>query len=264
MAFEVQVQSLRTDSLSLEYFKVPWDTELLQRPAAQLHVLNVERLIEAESAFNQFADWKRAEGIEFVTARVAHDNVPASWLLQDKGYRFIELNYRPRTPLNPIAAQTGCELKFRPARQSDQKTLCECAGTIFQQTRFHADPHIGAETADRRYANWMKNAFALDHQEVIVCEQKDELMAFFVQQSPAPGQVFWSLVGLAPGLAGKGLGLTVWTAALGWLAQQGIREVSTSISSLNAAVFRLYVKLGFSFPVPEAVFHWHAARNSSP
>jgi RimJ/RimL family protein N-acetyltransferase len=77
-----------------------------------------------------------------------------------------------------------------------------------------------------------------------------------VVEEPTLTSRFWSLVGLAPGLAGKGLGLRVWNAVLAFHHREGVHEVSTSISSHNVAVHNLYVRLGFRFPAPTITLHW--------
>ena len=70
------------------------------------------------------------------------------------------------------------------------------------------------------------------------------------------GHCFWSLIGLAPGRQGSGLGKRVWRAMLRHHQEEGSDVVSTSISSLNIPVLNLYVSLGFRFPAPTMSLHW--------
>jgi ribosomal protein S18 acetylase RimI-like enzyme len=77
-----------------------------------------------------------------------------------------------------------------------------------------------------------------------------------VIEFPEPKHCFWSLIGLAPGLQGRGLGKRVWNAMLHQHRERGIDTVSTSISSHNVAVFNLYVALGFRFPAPSMTLQW--------
>jgi RimJ/RimL family protein N-acetyltransferase len=84
----------------------------------------------------------------------------------------------------------------------------------------------------------------------------DRIIAFMVVEHPSPAERFWSLVGLAPGLAGQGLGRRVWQTMLAFHHGEGVHEVSTSISSHNVAVHNLYVSLGFRFPAPAITLHW--------
>jgi GNAT superfamily N-acetyltransferase len=108
----------------------------------------------------------------------------------------------------------------------------------------------------------MTNAFENPDQFVIQCFQDETLIAFFVCEMREKKHAFWSLVGLVPDAQGRGMGKSVWPAALNWLRVQGVDKVSTSISSLNAPVVNLYVRLGFRFPEPEATYHWHYREGS--
>jgi GNAT superfamily N-acetyltransferase len=99
------------------------------------------------------------------------------------------------------------------------------------------------------------NAFRNPKQSVLKCVEDGRTVAFFVVESPATDRRFWSLVGLAPGLSGHGLGAEIWRAVLRHHRDEGVDSVATSISSLNVRVHNLYVKLGFRFPAPEITLH---------
>ena len=90
------------------------------------------------------------------------------------------------------------------------------------------------------------------------------VVAFFVVEYPEQGHCFWSLVGLAPGLQGQGLGKRVWRTMLGWHKKNGIDTISTSISSHNSTVLNLYISLGFRFPAPHMTFHWRPSDSQPP
>ena len=93
-------------------------------------------------------------------------------------------------------------------------------------------------------------------QSVLKCVMGHRTIAFMVVEKPTEATRFWSLVGLAPGLAGHGFGRRVWQTMLAFHHREGVTEVSTSISSHNTAVHNLYVALGFRFPPPAITLHW--------
>jgi RimJ/RimL family protein N-acetyltransferase len=73
----------------------------------------------------------------------------------------------------------------------------------------------------------------------------------FMAEQPTPASRFWSLVGLAPRLAGQGLGRRVGQAMFAFHHREGAEEVSTTLSSHNVAVHNLYVSLvAFVSPRP--------------
>lgn len=258
--FDYDLQLLETADLTLEYFSVPWDTALMSVPVAQIRRVIIRDYERAHRTFSAFRNWKEENRIAFCTAKIPHHSTLESYLLQMQGYRFIELNYKPEINLTPASGTRTSEYDFQDAEPTDEPELTQVATSIFRHTRFHLDPLIPAGTGDRRYGIWMKNAFANPRQRVIKCVKGDSLQAFFVQENPKRDHAFWSLVGLAPDLAGRGVGRQIWAAALNWLAGKDIARVSTSISSLNTPVVNLYVALGFRFPEPEMTFHWHRER----
>ena len=79
---------------------------------------------------------------------------------------------------------------------------------------------------------------------VLKCLMDGRIVAFMVSSNRRPASRFWSLVGLAPGLTGQGLGRRVWQAVLAFHHREGVEEISTSISSHNVAVHNFYVSLG--------------------
>ena len=256
MDFEVKHESIRSDSLEVDFFQVPWDSEILGYPVAQISHIRVLDQTDAAAGFQEFSDWIEQRGIRLCCSRVSHDHVTESLFLQQHGYRFIELNYQPER-LN-LASFDAPEkmLTIQKARPEDQEPLVDMASEIFESGRFHQDPRIGKEIGNLRYGIWMRNSFTHPDQEVYVCSEGGEIKAFFVVEFPGETHCHWSLIGLAPGLGGRGIGTRVWQSMLHFHRLKGIRKVSTSISSHNTAVLNLYVKLGFSFPPPSATFHW--------
>jgi ribosomal protein S18 acetylase RimI-like enzyme len=255
--FNFELQTLKTDALTLEFFEVPWDSELLERPVAQLNRIEIRRPERAFEDIATYQEWKDRNGIAFATARVPHTALQECALLQSIGYRFIELNYRPEIQLQPLMDRRFDEFRFLGATEDDQEILVNMAGRAFSSTRFHMDSRLGPSVGAKRYRIWMENAFERSSQEVLKCEENGEILAFFIQERPQEHHVFWSLVALAPEKQGRGFGRKVWESLLRHLRANGVTQVSTSISSLNFPMLNLYVQLGFRFPEPEIILHWH-------
>lgn len=258
MDFDYKLERIHTDALILEYFHVPWDTEILQQPVAEIRHLEIREPEAAARDFRAFTSWCSEHAITFSSCRVPHDQVNESMFLQAQGFEFIELNYRPRKNNLQELELPDDEFTIEPAEAADRMDLAEMAGSVFKHGRFHQDPRLGAVLGDRRYKTWLLNAFELPHQQVLKCLLGREVIAFFVVEYPEPGHCLWSLTGLAPGKQGEGLGKRVWRTMMRRHQEEGIKTISTSISSHNIAVLNLYVSLGFRFPVPYATFHWRS------
>lgn len=259
MDFEYRTESLRTPALRLDYHLVPWDTEILGVPVAQIRELQVHDAKQAAHDYAEFTQWCARHGIALCSCRLPAERMTDSLFLQDRGFRFIELNYLPRLTGMQAIQFPESDIQVLPAAAVDRELLADMAGQVLRYGRFHQDPRIDPALGDRRYRTWMTSAFTRPVQRVLKCVLAGEIVAFFVVEHPEPTHCFWSLVGLAPGLQGKGLGKRVWRAVLSQHRRDGIDTVSTSISSHNVAVFNLYVALGFRFPQPAMTLQWCSA-----
>ena len=256
MDFDYRLEKINTNALSLDYFLVPWDTEILEQPVAEIRKLEVREPQEASRDFRAYTAWCAEHAIQLCNCRIAHNQVTESMFLQTQGFRFIELNYRPRMNKLQELELPDDELVIEPAAEAERMLLAEWAGSIFKHGRLHQDPRLGAALGNRRYRTWLLNAFELSHQQVLRCMLGPDIVAFFVIEFPSQGHCFWSLTGLVPGMQGKGLGKRVWRAMMRKHQKDGIDTITTSISSHNIAVMNLYVSLSFRFPVPYATYHW--------
>lgn len=256
MNFEYKLESIDTNALKLDYFLVPWDTEIIQKPVAD--VADIEILDESLvlDDYRNFTDWCEREHIYLCSCRLGHDRIVETLFLEQQGFRLIELNYRPQLAGLQGLSLKNDEFEIVRAEHTDKHLLADIAVSIFQHGRFHQDPRIGPELGNKRYRAWMLNAFELPHQQVYKCMHDDNIAAFFVAEQPEQKHCFWSLVGMAPAYQGKGLAKSIWRHMLAMHQTEGIDTVSTSITSHNVPVFNLYVALGFRFPAPQSTFHW--------
>ena len=240
----------------MDYFLVPWDTEIFNCPVAQISAIEIYNQSHANKNLKPYQEWCRQQKIEFCSCRIVHDRIKESMFLEKQGFRFIELSYQPVLTNLQNLTFNGSEIQIAIADDNDQPLLANAAATIFHHERFHMDPHINSNLANHRYRIWLENGFKLPQQTVLKCMLNAQIIGFFVIEYPQPNHCFWSLVGLLPNYQGQGLGKKVWQAMLHWHQTAGVEQVSTSISSHNVAVFNLYVALGFRFPMPYTTFHW--------
>jgi GNAT superfamily N-acetyltransferase len=254
---EPATPSLDTPSLRMRFRRAPGDELTVGAPVALIEAIEVLDLAAAATAFEAFRTWCEREGVVLASCRLGQERLLECGFLESRGFRFIELNYRPEvTALQAAATLEGpSRISVQAASVEDESEIAAMAGQVFRAGRFHSDPMIDPRIGDLRYRMWIHNAFRSQHQSVLKCVQDGRTVAFFVYETPATGRRFWSLVGLAPGLGGRGLGSEVWRAVLRWHRDEGVDSVATSISSLNVAVHNLYVKLGFRFPAPEITLH---------
>ncbi|MCU7873408.1 MAG: GNAT family N-acetyltransferase [Candidatus Thiodiazotropha sp. (ex Lucinoma borealis)] len=258
MNFDYKLEKIQTNALSMEFFLVPWDTEIMEKPVAEIRCLNVKIPKQARNEFQTFFDWCNDHKIALINCRISHDQLVESMFLQAHEFRFIELNYRPQIKNLQNLKILDDEIDIVLAEPDDRLPLAGMAGSVFQHGRFHQDPRLGVGLGNYRYKSWLLNAFELSHQKVYKFMLDQKIIAFFVIEYPEQGHAFWSLTGLAPGMQGKGLGKRVWRRMMLKHQQEGIDTISSSISSHNITVLNLYLSLVFRFPTPSATFHWRS------
>jgi hypothetical protein len=241
--------------LDMTYHLAPWDKPVFPGNTAVISSIRVRPEADLEPAFESFREWCAAHDIRLVNCRLPQDQLVECGFLEARGFRFIELNYRP-TLVGLGRFSDDEAISIRPALPSDAAEITDFAGRIFDTGRLHVDAQVGSEIGNRRYAAWAANAFDNPAQNVLKCLMDGRTIAFMVVEQPTATSRFWSLVGLAPGLAGQRLGTRVWQAMLAFHHREGVREVCTSISSHNTAAHNLYVSLGFRFPAPTITLHW--------
>ncbi|MGA8743079.1 MAG: GNAT family N-acetyltransferase [Terracidiphilus sp.] len=250
----------------MTYHLAPWDEPIFGGNTAVIASIHVRMETEAATEFEVFREWCLQNRTKLVSCRLPQEQLVECGFLEKHGFRFIELNYRPiLTGLDGFSEDA--EIIVTPALPGDAKEISGFAAQIFTAGRLHADPLVGPEIGNRRYGIWAANAFHHPDQRVLKCQMGGRIVAFMVVEQPTRASRFWSLVGLAPGLAGKGLGRRVWKAVLAFHHREGVDEVSTSISSHNVVAHNFYAGLGFRFPAPTATLHWcpfGSLRSSEP
>ena len=248
-------ETIDTAGLRLTFSLTPWDQDIRGAPAATIQSLEVRQSDLAKQDFARFLVWCRTHGVRFVTARLPHHQIDAVGFLEQVGFRFVELNYRPHTKtLVRYAAADG--VLIRPATEDDMVTVASVAAQVFQATRFTADTRLSRDVNSQRYRSWALAAFCNPDQGVFVGFRQGTFAAFFVVERPSVNTIHWSLVAMDPALAGRGFAGDVWSTMLVHHRADGVDTVSTSISSLNVSAMNLYVSLGFSFPEPSVTLHW--------
>jgi hypothetical protein len=248
------------DTLSLCYHLTPWDRPIFQANTAIISSIRIQvgmdfNVPETSRTFQAFYEWCKCNNVRLVSCRLPQDQLIECAFLESRGFRFIELNYRP-TLIGLGGFCADAEISICSATPSDAAEVSSIAAQIFEAGRLHVDPQVGRALGDRRYAAWAANAFNHPAQHVLKCQMHGRTIGFMVVEQPTPTSRFWCLVGLAPGLGGQGLGRRVWQSALAYHHWEGVEKISTSISSHNVAVHNLCASLGFRFPAPSITLHW--------
>ena len=245
-----------TSQLLLKWIEAPWDTSLFGYPVAQITAIEV-RGAEASDDLAAFEETRDGCGIGLVSCRLDHDRLVESMLLEDHGFRFIEMVYQPeldRWP--PPDAIPDSPLQVELAGDEDLPAVLDIAGHAFRSERFHIDPRLDPAIGDQRYRNWARSSLRHSSQQLYVIHDRSRPVAFFVTELQTDGTCYWHLTAVAPDAQGQGYGRRAWLAMLRLAQDQGATRVQTCIAARNHRVLNLYARLGFRFPPPLMTFHW--------
>jgi len=244
-----------TDNLLLEWAEAPWDTAIFGFPVLQIIRLEV-RSPMADMNMAAFVFARDKSDCRFASCRLTHEQLRESMLLEDHGFRFIEMLYQPEFCNLQEAEFSQTGLTVMPAGREDLPTLLDIAGNAFRNERFHVDPRLNPQLGDQRYRNWVNNSLDHPSQRLNVIRDGSRLVAFFVTERLADETCYWHLNAVSPDAQGKGYGRRAWLAMLHRAQEEGAQRVRTSIVARNHRVLNLYARLGFRFPPPQMTFHW--------
>lgn len=248
-----------SEGVVLDCSIVPWDTELLGRPVAAIERIAVPAGAPAAAIRQAVADlhgWLDGEAVAFASCRLPSLDLPASMLLEEAGFRFIETVYDP--VLDPVpdrpAAATG--IVVRAARPEDLPALEAIAGVAFTTGRHALDHRLDPGFAGRRYRRWLVTSLDDPRREVLAALEGDAIVGLFVVEALPERIVRWQLTAIAPEAQGRGVGRRVWGAMIERHRAAGAARIETTVSGHNLPVLALYAALGFRLTAPRTTFHW--------
>lgn len=247
---------VHTASLRMTWAHTPWDEAVCGFPVLQITDLQVTGA-DAHRDFRDFERRRDDAGVGLVSCRLPHERLRESMFLEERGFRFIELVFRPEIDLSrsPTPIEDA-DLTVSRATDDDMPALLAAAGEVFRNERFHVDPRLDPAVGDRRYQNWVASCREHATQELHVVRSAGQWVAFFVTEMLPDGTCYWHLNAIAPAVQGAGYGRRVWQVMMKRARRDGAQRVRSSIVARNFRVLNLYARLGFVFPSPAMTFHW--------
>ena len=254
-------ERLSTSSLQMEWSQAPWDQAVCGFPVMQITTLAVHGMNAGED-MQIFEHERDRVGAGLVSCRLLHECLTESMLLEDHGFRFIEMLYAPELHLSTRQIdQQVAQLVASRAREDDLPALLDIARTSFYNERFKMDPRLDREVSDRRYQNWVVSSLRHSTQELYVIRDGERRIAFFITELLGDGTCYWHLNAVAPDAQGQGYGRRAWVSMLNRAVKIGATRVRTSVVARNHRVLNLYASLGFRLSPPSMTFHWVRSRS---
>lgn len=136
--------------------EVSCDSAVFAMKVWQIEHLEVSNDTEAGSQLLQFMQWVRSQSVGMISCRLPHDGLRESILLEEMGFRFIEMVLHPECTLEgAVSAESDPILSIQLADTSDIPVLRDIAEHAFGVERCHVDPRLDSRKADLRYGRWV-------------------------------------------------------------------------------------------------------------
>lgn len=173
------------------------------------------------------------------------------------GFYYIETSIEPYIETDTWERSRFADsiIETNRATDEDKAELIEIAQSMFKDLRFNLDRSINNDLANYRYSKWLNNLYENNHDIQLI--KMDGKIIGFMAINHKEEQSVWILAGIREGYHGQGLGLTLYSSALDYCINKGVKYIISGFSVSNIPVFSVYCKLGFKFKNPTVVLHYN-------
>ena len=241
---------------SIEYEKRDFESECFLNATYEIYAWTQRGSMRA--LFSAFCGDKGLKRGDLLYVRLPSDDTPLCKQASDAGFYFVEQSIEPFIDFKKWDRSRYEDL-FIPLTQADDSNIAEAfeiANDSFQNLRFHRDLSIAPELASKRYRKWLENSY-----------QRGDFVSLSLQNGEIAGFVLWrflkdraagiALNCISPAYQGKGLGKALFASCAELCRSMGAETLVSGISAANLPSLNGYVRAGFLFRNPTAVFHYN-------
>jgi len=198
-------------------------------------------------------DWP-PEDRWFIYTKAATNSLELINALEDAGFRLVESNLQleKSIDLKPDAIK---QQRVRFATPEDEAAVNIVSERSFVYSRFHLDPAISNNLADKIKAAWAVNYFTGQRGDAMVLAEDQGKVAGFMQLLFQDDVLIIDLIAVDPTRREMGLACEMVSFALCNLAGFRLLRVGTQVSNIPS--IRFYEKLGFRIVKSQYVLHKH-------
>ena len=150
----------------------------------------------------------------------------------------------------------------RRAELSDKKSVIAVAGGSFRYSRFHLDPFIGEDIANKIKSSWIENYFVQKRGDILyVAEYSGEVVGFIaviIKQTCNGVTAIIDLIGVNPPYHRKGVGKSLVYYLMKNHPEYNEIQVGTQIA--NKPSIQFYQNCGFRMYDSRYILHYHKNR----
>ena len=226
-----------------------WDSEFFARRIARLDGSRLTPELAAHAL-----TWSKRHGVDCLYFLADSDDPDTVRLAEDHRFRQVDVRVTLRTRLDEKTAGASQSVT-RPFAPADVPALRALARVSHRDSRFYADPRFARPRCDDLYETWIDNS-CRGYADAVLVAQAGGVAVGYVSchlGEEATGQI--GLFAVDTAHRGRGLGAALVTAALGWFAARGARDVTVVTQGRNVAAQRLYQRGGFATHAVQLWYH---------
>jgi len=214
-------------------------------------------VFQIDSGFvSQLANSHLPHDSAIVMAKVPVSNVLDCIHLQRLNFSLVDTNVQ----LQKLSYKSSFlinNLNIRFSNPSDQEGVLKIAANSFTYDRFHNDPFITQEDAEKIKVEWAKNYFKNARGNwMIVAEDRGIISGFLQLLHGVDGALIIDLIAVDHNYRNTGVAQSMISFAM-QNCENRIEVVRVGTQIANLPSIALYLKMGFSITSAQYVFHCH-------
>ena len=205
---------------------------------------------------HSFASLKNVLSIKpvFVYSKVPVHAISQVIALEKAGFHIVDTNIRfIKTVGSTLTNEEKANVRF--ARPEDKEKVQRIAHESFQYSRFHLDPAISMQLANRIKAIWAGNYFSGDRGDAMVIVEIGGHVAGFLQLLFVKSALVIDLIAVDSEHRRKNIARSMIAFAEKKLSR--FDKIIVGTQAANLPSIRLYEKIGFRIDNCQHSFHYH-------
>ena len=235
---------------------LPWDSRILGYPCARIWGLHAPGGAVALELLRTMEQEQHRLGIRHCSIRLPAQELHLIQVCEEHEFILVDglLTFIHYGNIRAASkATTSPDITVALAQEADVDQVVNIAKRSFLYDRFHADPAITAEVADRLHAEWAREScFGNAADAVSVARHDWQVIGFMTCRLDNKARSIFGqpigtivLVATAAHARGRGVARCLTEAAVEWCNSQGAMLVQVGTQLSNVPASRLYLSCGF-------------------
>jgi ribosomal protein S18 acetylase RimI-like enzyme len=218
--------------------------------------------LQADDTWFEKVSWNRQGELDafrelldskvFIYTKVDSKSTGLSAFLEEVGFRLVDTN----VSFEKITGKR-VEIKnhIRPAKPEDREQVTQLAGRNFIFSRFHLDPEVSQDVADRIKFDWVGNYFNGKRGDELLVAETDGTISGFVLLLYRGDEAIIDLIAVDSNFRRQGISSDLISYIE--TVRPEAKKIIVGTQVANIPSVRMYEKSGFRLTASKYIFHYH-------